>query len=251
MEIEIEGSQGKILGYLSQSSPKVKHAGQGSQMLIFNFGLPIAKPVVGTDLFHKELVERIANQSGWTVLSMLCSGIDGSEGRFSPMNWCDDMTVAADYFVSTNQAKSVLIAGYDLAAVICLYVAARSEAVRGVATISPLVDLSGYSTNPQLLSRKAQVVGVKVPSKSTDIDLWTKQLQALDPAKSADLLGSKQWLVISGRDDEVVTDAELREFLIVSGVTAEAHALAAGDHDLTTDPRMMAILLGWMERNNN
>jgi len=251
LEIEIDGSQGKILGYISQSSLKVKHAGQGSQMLIFNFGLPIAKPVAGSDLFHKELVERIANQSGWTVLSVLCSGIDGSEGRFSPKSWCDDMTVVANFLVSANQAKSVIIAGYDIAAAVCLYVASRSEAVRGVATISPIVDLSGYSSKPQLLVRQAQAVGVKVSSKSTDIDLWTHQLQELDPAKSADLLGSKQWLFISGRDDEIVKDAELKEFLAVSGATAEAHALTAGDHDLTTDPRMMAILLGWMERNNN
>ena len=76
MEIEIEGNQGTILGYLSRSTTKVKHSGQGSQVLILNFGLPIAKPVPGTDPFHKELVERISNQSGWTVLSILCSGIE-------------------------------------------------------------------------------------------------------------------------------------------------------------------------------
>lgn len=248
MEIEIDGNQGTILGYLSRSTTKVKHSGQGSQVLILNFGLPIAKPVPGTDPFHKELVERISNQSGWTVLSILCSGIDGSSGRFSPMAWCDDMNSAVRYLVADNQAKSVLIAGCDLAAAICLYVASRSELVRGVATIAPIVDLSPYISQPQSLARKAQTVGVKVPTKATEIEAWSKNLEELSPAKSAELMGSKQWLVIHGRDDEVVTDAELKEFLAVYGVTAEAHTLTAGDHQLDSDPRMMAILLGWMER---
>ncbi|TAN28780.1 MAG: hypothetical protein EPN30_03050 [Actinomycetota bacterium] len=250
MEVEIEGNQGNILGYLSQSSPKAKHSGQGSQTLILNFGMPVAKPVAGTDLFHKELVERIANQSGWTVLSILCSGIDGSAGRFSPMNWCSDLEATASYMTSGDQAKSALLVGYDFAATTCLYVASRLEFIRGVATISPVFDLSAYSNSPQLLAHQAQSVGIKVPTKSSEIDSWTKELEELDPAKSAELIGSKQWLVIHGRDDEIVTDADLREFLTVSGVAAEVHTLTAGEHQLISDPRMMAILLGWMERNN-
>ena len=250
MEVEIEGNQGSILGYLSQSSSKAKHSGQGGQTLILNFGMPVAQPVAGTDLFHKEFVERIASQSGWTVLSLLCSGIDGSAGRFSPMNWCSDLKSAIKYLIDADQAKSVLLVGYDFAASLCLYVASRFESARGVATISPVFDLAAYAEKPQLLARRAQSVGIRVPTKSSEIDLWTKELDELNPAKSAELIGSKQWLVIHGRDDEIVTDANLREFLTVSGVTAEAHTLAAGEHQLISDPRMMAILLGWMERNN-
>ncbi len=248
MEIEIDGSQGKILGYLSQGTAKVKHASQGHQVLVLNFGIPIAKPVSDTDLFHRELVERISNQSGWTVLSILCSGVDGSSGRFSPKAWCDDTEAAVQYLVSNGQARSVLLAGYDLACAICLYVAARSEVVRGVATISPIVDLGEYVANPRLVLDRARAVGVKVPSKPAELDSWSREFEDLDPAKSAELMGSKQWLVVHGRDDDVVTDAQLKEFLSVSGVTAEAHSLTAGDHQLVADPRMMAILLGWMER---
>lgn len=250
MEIEIDGKQGALRGYLSQSGSKVKHAGQGSQILIFNFGVPVAKPIAGTDLFHKELVERISNQSGWTVLSILCSGIDGSAGRFSPMGWCNDVVSAVKYLIGEDEAKSVLIAGYDFAASICLYVASCCDFVRGVATISPVFDLSGYSAKPQLLASRAQAVGIKIPSKASDIVAWSQQLDDLDPAKSAEHFGSKQWLVIHGRDDEIVTDVDLKEFLTVSGVAAEAHTLTAGEHQLISDPRMMAILLGWMERNN-
>ncbi len=248
MQIEIEGKQGRILGYLAQGTVKVKHAGQGNQMLILNFGLPIAKPVPGADLFHQEFVERISNQSGWTVLSILCSGVDGSSGKFSPIAWCDDTVSAVEYLVSSSQGRSVLLVGNDLAASISLYVASKSDLVRGVATLAPVFDLSAFVSDPHLLAERARGAGVAIPSKSSEIDAWSSELIELDPAKSAEAIGSKQWLVIHGRDDEVVSDADLKEFLIVSGITAEAHTLTAGDHQLVTDPRMMAILLGWMER---
>lgn len=250
MEIEIEGSQGKLACYISQSSSKAKHAGQGSEVLIATFGLPIAKPLLGADLFHKELVERLANQSGWTVLSLLCSGIDGSAGRFSPSAWCQDVETAAEYLVQNNKIESVLLAGYDFMADICLYVASRSSKVRGVATVSPLLSLSTFLVEPRILAARAQKVGVKVEKEDAELENWRGQLEALDFAKSADGLGSKQWLLIHGRDDEVVREAELRDFLITSGGAAEAHVLSSGDHHLLSDPRMMAILLGWMERNN-
>lgn len=248
MEIEIEGSQGTILGYLSQSTSKTKQKGQASQIMVMNFGLPIARPLASTDLFHRDLVERVANQSGWTVLSVLGSGIDGSSGRFSPMNWCDDMNSVARYLVANFQAKSILLAGYDIAAAICLYVAAKSDLVRGVVSISPVIDLSGYMADPHLLAGRARAVGVKVTTKESEIVGWSKELEELDPSRSAEAIGSKEWLVIHGRDDEVVTDSLLKDFLGIHGVSAEVHILTAGDHQLTTDPRMMAILLGWMER---
>lgn len=250
MEIEIEGPHGTLACYLSQSSSKVKHAGQGSQALIVNFGLPVAKPTDTTDLFYKELVERVANQSGWLVMSLLCSGVSGSGSYFSPRNWCDDIEVAARYVVDNNRVSSVLLAGYDFAAITSLFVASRSDSVRGVATISPLLDLSGYIESPDLLAERARNAGVKVPLDEEEINSWRSELENLDPRKMAEKLDSKQWLFIHGRDDEVVGESAAKEFLFSSALSVESHFLSAADHQLVTDPRMMAILLGWMERNS-
>lgn len=250
MEIEIEGNSGILKCYISQSSSKVKHAGQGNQLLIANFGFPIVKPIQGTDLFHRELVERVANQSGWTVVSLVCSGLGGSSGSFSPMGWCDDIESAARFFVESNKVKSVLLVGYDFSADVCLHVAAKSEFVRGVATVSPIVSLEPYIENPHQLAARAQDVGVKVPRKSLELVDWSDQLKEISPARSADRLKDKEWLVIHGRDDEQVGESELRDFLSIHGSGAESHIVSAADHQLVTDPRMVAILLGWMERNN-
>lgn len=250
MELEIKGSSGNLQSYQSQSSTKVKHAGQGSQVLIANFGFPVAKPLEDTDIFHKELVERLANQSGWTVLSMVCSGLDGSSGKFSPKNWCDDLESVAQYFVENYKVKSVLLFGYDFAANVCLYVASKSSYVRGVATVSPLLSLDAYVENPEKLQRNLQEVGIRVPRKGSDISTWSDQLSELQLSRLSEGLGSKQWLVVHGRDDEIVPESELKEFLALHGSLAETHFISAGDHQLVTDPRMMAILLGWMERNS-
>lgn len=250
MELEIEGNSGNLQGYLSQSSTKVKHAGQGSQVLIANFGFPVVKPLEGTDIFHKELVERLANQSGWTVLSLVCSGLDGSSGKFSPKIWCDDVESAAQYFVENYKVKSVLLFGYDFAANVCLNVASRSSYVRGVATVSPLLNLDVLMGNPEQLQRNLQHVGIRVPRKGSDVSSWSNQISELQLSRMSEGLGSKQWLVIHGRDDEIVSESELKEFLAVHGSLAETHFISAGDHQLVTDPRMMAILLGWMERNS-
>lgn len=250
MEITIDGPKGNLSCYLSQSSSKVKHAGQGSQALIVNFGLPVAKPTENTDLFYKELVERVANQSGWLVMSILCSGVLGSGSYFSPRNWCDDIEAAARYMVENNRVGSVLLAGYDFAALTSLLVASRSDLVRGVATISPLIDLSRYINSPELLAERARSVGVKIPVDKQEIKGWRSELEDLEPRKMAEKLDSKQWLFVHGRDDEVVNESEVKDFLFSSALGAEAHFLSAADHQLVSDPRMMAILLGWMERNS-
>ncbi len=250
METEIEGNSGVLKCYISQSSSKVKHAGQGNQLLIANFGFPIVKPIQGTDLFHKELIERVANQSGWTVVSLVCSGLGGSSGSFSPMGWCDDIETVSRYFVESTKVKSVLLVGYDFSADVCLAVAARSEFVRGVATVSPIISLESYIDNPLQLAAKAQGVGVKVPRKSSELVPWSDQLREISPIESANRLKDKEWLVIHGRDDEQVREGELRDFLNIHGSAAESHFVSAADHQLVTDPRMVAILLGWMERNN-
>lgn len=250
MDLEIRGNGGVLQSYLSQSSTKVKHAGQGSQVLIANFGFPVARPVEGSDIFHKELVERLANQSGWTVLSMVCSGLDGSVGKFSPKNWCDDVESAAQFFVENYKVKSVLLFGYDFAANICLHVGAMSKYVRGIATVSPLINLDHFAQNPQQLQQNLHDVGIRVPRKDSDLSDWSSQLADLNLARGAETLSAKQWLLIHGRDDETIPEADLKEFLAVHGSLAETHFISAADHNLVTDPRMMAILLGWMERNS-
>lgn len=249
LEIEIEGNQGKLLAYLSQSTSRTKHGLKESQMLVLSFGLPVAKPVNGTDLFHRELVERIANHSGWLVLSVVGSGIGASQGRFSPMNWADDISAGVNHLVEAHKAKSVLIGGYDLSADISMYVAGSMAEVRGVATISLPVSLDQYIGDPHLLARKARSLGVRIPTVSSEIDRWSEQLMKMDPKVSANLLHSKQWLVIHGRDDHDVTEGELRDFIGTSGSNAEVHFITSADHMLAADPRMAAVLLGWMEMN--
>lgn len=249
MEIEIKGSRGKLACYLSQSGSKAKHSGHGRQAVVVCFGLPAGKAVPGTDLFHKEVIERIANHLGWSVLSILASGVNGSVGNFTLVNWCDDLAVAAKYLVENNGVDSVLLVGYDVAGPPCLYAAARTKVIKGVATISPMINISLPTFDSLALMRRAESVGVRVSSDASGLSEWSSQFEELDLGKSIELLGLKPWLVIHGRDDELVSEAEMKEFLAESAGDPEVHFLTAGDHQLVTDPRMMAILLGWMERS--
>jgi putative redox protein len=55
-------------------------------------------------------------------------------------------------------------------------------------------------------------------------------------------------LVVHGADDEEVPIADGRRLAELAGPRAELRVLAGAGHRLRADPRAVALLAGWLER---
>jgi putative redox protein len=55
-------------------------------------------------------------------------------------------------------------------------------------------------------------------------------------------------LLLHGSDDETVPVSDASTLADAAGGTAELHVFSQAGHRLRHDPRVIAVLLGWMER---
>ncbi len=73
----------------------------------------------------------------------------------------------------------------------------------------------------------------------------------LDPIAAAQRLGGRPVLVLHGSDDDVVPVSDARMIAEAGRESAELRILAGAGHRLNSDPRAMALLLGWLERQRS
>ena len=63
-------------------------------------------------------------------------------------------------------------------------------------------------------------------------------------------LKSRPLLVISGQDDRIVSMFDARAIADAHGA-ADLRILEGGGHNLRYDPRTLALLFGWLDRNRS
>jgi putative redox protein len=77
---------------------------------------------------------------------------------------------------------------------------------------------------------------------------WARELRLLDAPLAAGRLRARSLLVIHGVDDTEVPVDAAREIAEARGPEVELRLIAGGGHELRHDPRAIATLLGWLER---
>jgi uncharacterized protein len=77
---------------------------------------------------------------------------------------------------------------------------------------------------------------------------WGAPFAVLRPDASAAKLAPRPLLVVHGADDEEVPLADGRRLAESAGPHAELRVLAGAGHRLRADPRAVALLAGWLER---
>ena len=81
-----------------------------------------------------------------------------------------------------------------------------------------------------------------------DLAHWAAAFTELDPAEAARKMAPRPVLVVHGADDEEVPLADSRLLADAAGPGVELHVLAGAGHRLRADPRAIALLVGWLER---
>jgi uncharacterized protein len=198
-----------------------------------------------------ELADRIARELGWVVLAFTSRGAGESEGDFSLGGWMDDLVAAVDHLTRTEPLLGVWTVGFGTGGSLAICVAAQDRRIRGVATLGAPADFSEWADQPRRLLEHARDIGlVRDPKFPQSFDLWARPLRQLSASACAARLSRRPLLVMHGSDDVAVPEFDARVLADAHG-HAELSLLPSAGHRIRHDPRAVAILLGWLDRQHH
>lgn len=195
-----------------------------------------------------ELAEHVANESGWTVATGTLSGVGGSTGTFSATQWRQDLGVILERVAGGEDRVS--LAGFGFGGALALRVAAEDERVRGVATFAAPAHLAAWCASAEEIHRAVQVAGVVANAGDllAPAALYEDVL-AIDPLGAIASIPPRRLLIGHGTDDLEVPASDARDLVAAADGRAELRLIQGAGHQLRADPRMVATLLGWLDRH--
>lgn len=195
-----------------------------------------------------ELADRIAEDMGFVAFSPCLRGMAESEGDFSIRGWAADIHAAVAHIRTTTRVSGVWLAGFGTGGALAVCAGADDPEIRGVAAIAAPADFDDWASNPRRLFEHAREVGItRAAPTPAAIDGWSRELRSLRAVDSAQRLSPRSLLVLHGLDDDLVPDFDAR-VIADAHTQAELRLLEGAGHRLRHDPRAMAILLGWLDR---
>jgi uncharacterized protein len=240
------GPAGDLATYASATPPGT--AAHGHVVLVHDLPRPKGA-AADVALTYPALADRLTRESGWRVVTASLRGAGESAGDFSALGWLDDLGYLAA--AEIPEAVPRLVVGFGFGGVLALHLAAGDERVAGVACLGTPADLGPLAADPeQLLERCRQTGVVSTPGFPAWADTWAKELSVLHPAEDAALLKGRPLLMVHGSDDPDVPLADARALADAATGPSELHTVLGAGHWLRADPRVIAILVGWLERRH-
>jgi putative redox protein len=227
----------------SNTRPLVSH------VLVLVHGLPrmmgMGRQAAG---LLPELAEHLANESGWLVATGTLSGVGGSTGTFSATQWRADL----DQLLNRVQEgeRRISLAGFGFGGAMALATAATDERVHGVATFAAPAHLEAWCGPPEEFRRAVQVAGVVAnPKELLSAEELRRDVVAIDPLGAIVKIPPRRLLIGHGTDDLEIPVSDARDLLNAAEGRAELRLIQGAGHQLRADPRMVATLLGWLDRH--
>jgi len=238
------GPAGDLTCYVSATTPGAPVRGH----VVLCHDLPRPKGLAAdVALTYPALADRLTRESGWRVVTAALRGAGESAGDFSTLGWMDDLRFVAETEVPPGD--SCVVVGFGFGGVLALHLAAGDERVAGVACLGTPADLSPLAQEPETLLERCRRTGViSSPGFPASVDAWAKEFSLLHPAEDAGLLRGRPLLMVHGSDDPDVAVADARALTEAATGPSELHLVFGAGHWLRADPRAIAILVGWLER---
>ena len=195
-----------------------------------------------------ELAEHLSNESGWLVATGTLSGVGSSTGTFSATQWKSDLAVIIERVAQGGPRIS--LAGFGFGGSLAISHAAGDERIRGVATFASPANLGAWCGDADEFHRSVQVAGVVGdPGELLDASALRADVLRIDPVAAIANIPPRRLMVGHGSDDMEVPVADAR--LLVTGAEGrcELRIIQGAGHQLRADPRMVATLLGWLDRH--
>jgi len=205
---------------------------------------------LGTGSSFPTLADRIARE-GWVVLTFRFRGCGDSLGNFSLGGWLADVYAAIEHLESIASPRGIWLAGFGTGGALCATAGAERATVRGVATLGAPADFDDWANHPRRLLQHARQIGVIRDSRfPMNQEAWTRELREIRPVGQVAQLAPRPLIVIHGSDDESVPHFDARVLSDAHG-SAELRIIGGAAHDLRHDPRAVAVLLGWLDRQRH
>jgi len=197
---------------------------------------------------YPALADRLSEECGCRVVVAMLRGTSGSDGDFSANGWLDDLAVIAAEEAGPD--GSLWLIGFGFGAAIALRTATREPRVCGVASVAGPADLTAWVTSrDKVLARCRRSGVIRSENFPDDVDAWVAELVALAPLDAAAHLGTRPLLVVHGSDDAEVPVAAARAVAdAATGGPVDLRIVSGAGHWLRADPRVVATLVGWIER---
>ncbi len=241
----VEGGAGALRIYATPTA-----AGSPGGVVVLCHELP-RDPDVATDAGrgYPALADRLAEECACRVVVPMLRGTSGSAGDFSARGWLDDLAATVDEEAGSD--GQLWLIGFGFGGATAMRTAARDERVRGVASVAGPADLTALVANRAHVLERCRRSGViSTPGFPEDPDGWADEIVALAPLDAAAHLGHRPLLVVHGSDDGEVPVAAARA--IADAATdgpVDLRVVPAAGHWLRADPRVVATLVGWVERH--
>ncbi len=195
-----------------------------------------------------ELVERISNDLGWAAMTFTFRGCGDSEGSFSFAGWMTDLRNAVDHLETEAEPSGIWLCGTSTGGSLAVCVAAGDLRIRGVAMLAGRADFDDWARHPRRFLEHARDVGaIRDPAFPPSFEAWAREVARVQPLAATERFAPRPLLVIHGADDDVVPEADARQFARAHG-EADLRLLGGAGHRLRHDPRAVALLLGWLDR---
>ncbi len=224
--------------------------GSGRHGLVLCHGFP-SKPSIqeGPGSGYQDLADRLAADTGWVVLTFSFRGTGRSEGNFSLGGWLSDLRTAVDELSNASGVDAVWLCGFAAGGALALCAAGEDPRVKGVAAFSAPADFGDRAMDARRFVAQARAAGViRDPSFPPDLDAWARELREVRPLGLIGKIPPRPILLVHGANDEVVPMLDARALADAAEGQLELRILAGAGHRLRHDPRAIAILLGWLDR---
>ena len=97
--------------------------------------------------------------------------------------------------------------------------------------------------------RAREIGAIRRPSFPPSFDEWSRELRRFRPIDAARRFAPRPLLVMHGEDDESVPVADSRVLAEAHGA-AETRIVTGAGRRLRHDPRAVAVLFGWLDRQS-
>jgi len=246
MQLTIDSNGLELAGYLATPAPKGASAPPG---LVLCHGFPVgAGGAANSGRTYPAFADRLAAETGWVVLTFNFRGTGESEGDFSLAGWLADVWAAVDRLVDEG-ISGVWLAGSSTGGALALCEAAEDPRVRGVASLAAPATFDVWAAHPRRFLEEARQIGV-ISDRSfpPDVDAWGRELGEIRALDAVARIPPRPLLIMHGTDDDTVPVQDARTLATAVDGAADLRLIHGAGHRLRQDPRAVAFLLGWMER---
>jgi putative redox protein len=224
--------------------------GSGRHALVICHGFPVdpVQPYTPNSGFQ-QLADRLASDTGWVVLTFNFRGTSESTGNFSLGGWLADLKAAIDAVLAMPTVDGVWLCGFAAGGALALCAAGEDRRVRGVAAFAAPADFAERANDARRFVAQARATGViRDPNFPPDLDSWARELREIRPLSLIQKIPPRPILLVHGSNDEVVPVLDARALADSAGGQVELRILAGAGHRLRNDPRAIALLIGWLDR---